>query len=49
MPRPTFDFEKTLPTEIAYADDVDFFGLDLEFADIYNYYITYIYIYMLHN
>ena len=32
MPRPTSDFEKTLPTEIAYADDVDFIGL--EFADI---------------
>ena len=32
MPRPTSDFEKTLPTEIVYADDVDFIGL--EFADI---------------
>ena len=32
LPRPTSDFEKTLPTEIAYADDVDFIGL--EFADI---------------
>ena len=32
LPRPTSDFEKTLPTEIVYADDVDFIGL--EFADI---------------
>ena len=32
LPRPTSDFEKTLPTETAYADDVDFIGL--EFADI---------------
>ena len=33
MPRPTSDFEKkNLPTEIVYADDVDFIGL--EFADI---------------
>ena len=32
LPRPTSDFEKTLPTEIAFADDVDFIGLD--FADI---------------
>ena len=32
LPRPTSDFEKTLPTEIAFADDVDFIGL--EFADI---------------
>ena len=32
LPRPTTDFEKTLPTEIVYADDVDFIGL--EFADI---------------
>ena len=32
LPRPTSDFEKTLPTEIAYADDVGFIGL--EFADI---------------
>ena len=28
LPRPTSDFEKTLPTEIAYADDVDFIGLE---------------------
>ena len=32
LPRPTSDFEKTLPTEIAFADEVDFIGL--EFADI---------------
>ena len=32
LTRPTSDFEKTLPTEIVYADDVDFIGL--EFADI---------------
>ena len=32
LPRPTSDFEKTLPTEIVYADDVDF--IRLEFADI---------------
>ena len=32
LPRPTSDFEKTLLTEIAYADDVDFIGLG--FADI---------------
>ena len=32
LPRPTSDFEKTLPTELVYADDVDF--IDLEFADI---------------
>ena len=32
LPRPTSDFEKTLLIEIAYADDVDFIGL--EFADI---------------
>ena len=33
LPRPTSDFEKkNLPTETAYADDVDFIGL--EFADI---------------
>ena len=32
LPRPTSDFEKTLPTEIVYADDVDFIGL--EFTDI---------------
>ena len=32
LPRPTSDFEKTLPTEIVNADDVDFIGLD--FADI---------------
>ena len=32
LPRPTSDFEKTLPTEIVYADNVDFIGL--EFADI---------------
>ena len=32
LPRPTSDFEKTLPTEIVSADDVDFIGL--EFADI---------------
>ena len=28
MPRPTNELEKTLPTEIAYADDVDFVGLN---------------------
>ena len=27
LPRPTNKLEKTLPTEIAYADDVDFVGL----------------------
>ncbi|KAK3797086.1 hypothetical protein RRG08_053742, partial [Elysia crispata] len=27
LPRPTNELEKTLPTEIAYADDVDFVGL----------------------
>ena len=32
LPRPTSDFEKTLPTEIVYADNVDF--IRLEFADI---------------
>ena len=32
MPRPTSDFEKTLPTEIVYADEINFIGL--EFADI---------------
>ena len=32
MPRPTSDFEKTLPTEIVFADDVDFIGAEL--ADI---------------
>ena len=32
LPRPTSDFEKNLPTEIVYADDVDFIGS--EFADI---------------
>ena len=32
LPRPTSDFEKTLPTEIVYADDVDFIGL--EFAEV---------------
>ena len=32
LPRPTSDFEKTLPREIVYADEVDFIGL--EFADI---------------
>ena len=32
LPRQTSDFEKTLSTEIVYADDVDFIGL--EFADI---------------
>ena len=28
LPRPTNKLEKTLPTEIAYADDVDFVGLN---------------------
>ena len=28
LPRPTNELEKTLPTEIAYADDVDFVGLN---------------------
>ena len=27
LPRPTNELEKTLPTEIAYTDDVDFVGL----------------------
>ena len=27
LPRPTSDFEKTLPTEIVYADDVDFYWI----------------------
>ena len=31
LPRPTFELEKALPTEIAYADNVDFVGL--EFVD----------------
>ena len=28
LPRPNNELEKTLPTEIAYADDVDFVGLN---------------------